>query len=1348
VTVADDFSELPSDLEFLKDAQWRHNSPPLPLTLTSEIASKNPRRSSEPPSQRPFTFAESPDRFVLKDKVNELLAWAAVTDDHSNSKIKDLDFYVDSAHYPQPHDYPTLPSRFFDRPPIVSLNRIRDALPEQNFRFETNHTILKRPGGYFWRTNLSAKAVDADFAAVGEGKDREQAESAVAADLLTQIHCQGHLKKWLSALGSTERPGLSGAKANEKARKSTQIDCTRITSHGLTEKRSDAKIHIYNFAAQSLTVPNIIVKRKGDNQYTATIRLDDPKLQTSATANSEETAEIAACIALKSAIEAYRMQSGQEPLRLRRDETLNLDNAGEIIELYEYESRKNLKFVIRKVGSPDATRWSVSTVQGKGFATQAVAMPKYDEARLLARLVAAVKLVSKDPSLLQRYFDLRRSGGIRRLISPVPLQLNSKSNEFLSKSLALATRFQREETTDSEETSVSGRTYPITTLSMSPIRRRKYTHTTVYPMTARNHELKQRQTELQRNSGTHEDQRPLSRFPINTHREEILKMIDENQYSMIIGATGSGKSTLVPQMLLDRAVEEGNGALCNVICTEPRRIVAMSLAHRVARDRQEDIGEVVGYHIGGDCNASGLGGSITFCTPEVVHLQLEHMRDEFLDGVSHLIVDEVHDRNSNTEKLLSSLKIAISRRIEQGLPTPKVIMMSATVYSDLFSSYFGNESGGSFTEVPSITVPGRLFSVENKYLEEIIDDFKEYFLPATLRSILGQSHTQRYISSEMASKYLPPLRQAEEASKTSPSIIDWKSKFELQRDDIAPLFSEQLVAAKIVELLGTTSDGSILVFLPGWGEIRAIEELLQTPLFGNIDFSDSSRYKLVIMHSDDPIASDAALESVSSSRRRIILATNIAESSLTLPDVKYVVDAGKHRKPDWSEDLDVSELQIDWTSKSSMIQRAGRAGRVQPGNYHGLYSRNRASVVPETNSAHLLGLDDLQIMSIRAKLAFPDISTHDFFKECIEPFPVSVVDSAIAELKAANALDKDEKPTNFGVLVARFQYPPSAVRMAILGSLLCCLQPALVLLTMRWRQSIFRTALRRDEGERAQKLRRQYAAGTHSDHIAEVNAFAALQAVFEEEGAPAAARFAQEHFLHFDGFMAAHREVGRLVRLMQRQGLLQGPLAALNARTDSPAVITALAASASGLAAHDSGYRFFTRRGVAGVLAGASLARPPAWRPGSWMPNPLRGSVLAYADLVSLAAARDDAVLCSNSPVSGIAAALFSRALVPSEREGEENILLADGWIPLSCPDVNTARTVLELRRVWDGVVKRVVYSAAGRRAREWKADRAVKLVTRIVVDLLQDGEKASAKFRNRNINSNANKMKTGELSV
>ena len=192
-------------------------------------------------------------------------------------------------------------------------------------------------------------------------------------------------------------------------------------------------------------------------------------------------------------------------------------------------------------------------------------------------------------------------------------------------------------------------------------------------------------------------------LPIFKMKAEILEAIQDNSVVLIRGNTGCGKTTQVCQYILDDYISSGQGAYCNIICTQPRRISAVSVAERVSTEKSEELGLSVGYSVRFESILPRPYGSVFFCTVGVLLRKLE----AGLRGVSHVIVDEIHERDVNSDFLL-----VVLRDMVHTYPDIRIILMSATIDTTLFSSYFGN--------CPVVEVPGRAHPVQEYFLEDCI----------------------------------------------------------------------------------------------------------------------------------------------------------------------------------------------------------------------------------------------------------------------------------------------------------------------------------------------------------------------------------------------------------------------------------------------------------------------------------------------------------------------------------------------------------------------------------------------------------------------------------------------------
>lgn len=317
-------------------------------------------------------------------------------------------------------------------------------------------------------------------------------------------------------------------------------------------------------------------------------------------------------------------------------------------------------------------------------------------------------------------------------------------------------------------------------------------------------------------------------LPVYTRAEDVLSQIKDNDVTICMAATGSGKTTQIPQLILDSYIERGEGALCNIVCTQPRRLAALSVADRVAKERGETLGKSVGYQVRFEAKLPEEHGAITFCTTGVFLKRLQsslandrRFEERSLDDVTHVVVDEVHERDVDTDLLLVVLKQLMDDRKKRKLPL-KIVLMSATIDPTLFQHYFPDDKG-QLAKV--VEIPGRSFPVTKHFMDE--------FLPDILRGpaawIMREQSVAKYVERE-----------------TSVAFSNQEEDLELP---------PQLVAATVAHVLQLTDSGHVLVFLPGWDDIISVQKSLLNPKGPlGINFGDLSKYSIHLLHSSIPLA--------------------------------------------------------------------------------------------------------------------------------------------------------------------------------------------------------------------------------------------------------------------------------------------------------------------------------------------------------------------------------------------------------------------------------------------------------------------------------------------------------------
>lgn len=328
---------------------------------------------------------------------------------------------------------------------------------------------------------------------------------------------------------------------------------------------------------------------------------------------------------------------------------------------------------------------------------------------------------------------------------------------------------------------------------------------------------------------------------------------------MIEGHTGCGKTTQVPQFIMDSYAWNGNATDCNILISQPRRISAISLADRVAYERKETVGDVVGFQVRLERVSPKELGGILFCTTGILLKKLQ--QNPSLKGCSHVILDEAHERHVDTDMLMILLKRALKQN-----PDLKVLIMSATINAHLFQKYF---------DCPAIKVPGRLYPVKMHFLEDIER------LP----------NIERYRKTYVYKKY-----NNDEDERLS---IDFE---------------------KIVQTIKWISHnkphGAILCFLPGWNEITKVQSMLE-----NSSLKTENQLILPIHSKVSNDAQRKIFAPTSKGTRKIILATDIAETGVTVSDVVYVVDSVIRKESRWDDNKDLLRISNRWISKANIQQR-------------------------------------------------------------------------------------------------------------------------------------------------------------------------------------------------------------------------------------------------------------------------------------------------------------------------------------------------------------------------------------------------------------------------------------------
>lgn len=521
-------------------------------------------------------------------------------------------------------------------------------------------------------------------------------------------------------------------------------------------------------------------------------------------------------------------------------------------------------------------------------------------------------------------------------------------------------------------------------------------------------------------------------LPVTQHAGDVLVKVERNPVTICMASTGSGKTTQVPQILLDDFILRQQGSRCNIVCTQPRRIAAISVAQRVAKERGESLGDTVGYQVRFESKLPKPNGSILFCTTGVFLRRLQsalegQSSDSFLDDVTHILVDEIHERDVETDLFLAVIRRVLWDRRQRGCAEIKLVLMSATVDPKPLKEYF-EKSSLSPRPVPVIEIPGRSFPVKKFYLDDTIMQLQGATRPFELGGWVWKEKS--------VSDYLH--RELVERGGDAGSMVD---NLELPYP---------LIALMIAHVVAMSDDGHILVFLPGWDEIKIVHQLLmntrEMPLMG-LHFDDVNQFEVHILHSSVPVADQQAVfEPLRNPQiRRIILATNIAETSVTIPDVVYVVDTGRVKEKRYDPERHLSSLVLAWVGTSNLNQRAGRAGRHRSGEYYGLLSKAHYDKLSVQQTVEMKRLDLSNVVMHIKALNIPGMDVEDVLASTMEPPEPDRVKAAMADLAHIGALDFNRRLTSLGQMLLQLPVDVYIGKMCLFGAFFRCLDPALTL---------------------------------------------------------------------------------------------------------------------------------------------------------------------------------------------------------------------------------------------------------------------------------------------------------------
>ncbi|XP_075158538.1 3'-5' RNA helicase YTHDC2 [Haematobia irritans] len=674
--------------------------------------------------------------------------------------------------------------------------------------------------------------------------------------------------------------------------------------------------------------------------------------------------------------------------------------------------------------------------------------------------------------------------------------------------------------------------------------------------------------------------RDKQELPIFQYQAELNQMLSQHNVFIVNGETGSGKTTQVPQYILNDANKHNRP--CRIVVTQPRRVAAVSVAHRVAEERGEPLGETVGYQIRMESRVKKTSNLIYTTSGCFLRSLMSDVRDLFRK-VTHLIIDEIHERDKNTDFTLITIKEQL--KLNKDL---KVILMSATMDIQLLSKYFDN--------CPVLNVPGQGYDVKIYHLEDILyhtgyrtalmekylrsmnDNFplpttmfndnilesgqrptavrlEDEYLQQLLDTLIEQccdnrdiktreelheifDQIQYYIESEgmninaghsesgitalmaackcnvanfvqfaiqrqanvlirdndgyeaidyarlhqdgiclqivmSSSRSMERAKQQEELSQQDKEKQKVLLAYQQQFNDDNEV-DHDLILSLLEGLYRSTHPGAIMVFLPGYNDIVQQRNLIQSTFPGGT-------YKLCILHGQ--MDSKDQFEALQQHPvRKIILSTNIGQTSITIPDLAYIIDSGKVKMNTYDSITESSQLQSIWISQADACQRSGRAGRTQNGVCYRLYSLAKYQFMPQFSIPEFMRIPLTEIC-LYAKTLEPKCEVQKYLQKSLNPPSSFSIQNALRKLKILGVFRDDESVTELGKHLVDIPLDVQLGKCLMYGVFLKCYDPILTICSYHSVKDPFILPSDRSAQGQASFQRKSFAGQSFSDQM-------------------------------------------------------------------------------------------------------------------------------------------------------------------------------------------------------------------------------------------------------------------------
>ncbi|XP_052815863.1 probable ATP-dependent RNA helicase DHX35 isoform X2 [Mya arenaria] len=539
------------------------------------------------------------------------------------------------------------------------------------------------------------------------------------------------------------------------------------------------------------------------------------------------------------------------------------------------------------------------------------------------------------------------------------------------------------------------------------------------------------------------------KLPIFKVRNHILYMVEKYQTVVIVGSTGCGKSTQIPQYLLEAGWGD-EGHLIGI--TQPRRVAAITVANRIAEEKGCLLGDEVGYLIRFDDCTDAHKTRIKCMTDGM--LIREIMQDPLLSKYSVVMLDEAHERTLYTDIILG-----LVRKIQQKREDLRVIVASATLNAEEIKDFFNRNESSDFSKDTAaiLSIEGRTHPVDIHYSLDPVPDY----VKATVETI--------------------------------------------------------------VKIHNNEKQGDVLAFLTGMDEVNTVTSMLIEEAKKLVKVKDAMRMKIVPMHGSLPGAEQMKVfERTPKNCRKIVVATNIAETSITINGIVYIVDSGFVKIKNYHPKTGIESLIVVPVSQASADQRAGRAGRVRAGKAFRLYTESSYEKLSE-NTVPEMQRSDLAPVILQLKaLGIANVLRFHF----LSAPPAQNMVRGLELLYALGALDDNGNLTSpLGLRMAECPLTPSFAKMLLVSGEFGCSEEVVIVAAMSQIQNVFVTPT----GQRhtADRMKKKFSV-EEGDHVSLVNTYRA----FIKYGSSKA--WCHENLLNYKGLVRAGEIRHQLTRILQR----------------------------------------------------------------------------------------------------------------------------------------------------------------------------------------------------------------------